>query len=127
MGTIKNKRRNSMKKTLKSLSAALIFALVLTALPFPSFAASESEDAEAEINAAAFRLAELGIYKGKGDEHSDFNLDDDLTRAEFAAVLARLDISDKMPTTAILLTGESNCYTLYTEGGQHLWLRSIFA
>jgi uncharacterized protein YkwD len=73
---------NMNKTTCRILTATVALVLLIAVLPAPAFAASEQDEAAAE-------LVNLGILKG--DENGNLNLGKGLTRAELAVLMSRLD------------------------------------
>jgi hypothetical protein len=76
-------RGGETKVMKKKLNLLLVFALVLSLLT-PAFAGAAALDTQAKYDA----LVEAGIFNGKGDAGAA--LQDDMTRAELAAILARV-------------------------------------
>jgi uncharacterized protein YkwD len=73
---------NMNKTTRGILTATVALVLLIAVLPAPAYAASERDEAAAE-------LVNLGILKG--DENGNLNLGKGLTRAELAVLMSRLD------------------------------------
>ncbi len=105
-----------MKSLKRLITVVLALAMILTSVGIPAFAANFSDITNENVSTAVDKLVGFGIITGYED--GTFKPDNQITRAEFAAIVTRMKgVADKFGADA--LTGFSDL----DNDGSRAWAR----
>ncbi len=89
-----------MRSFRKLITVVLALAMILTSVGIPAFAASFSDITDQKVSDAVDKLVAYGIITGYED--GTFKPDNQITRAEFAAIVTRMKgVADSLGTDAV--------------------------
>lgn len=89
-----------MRSLKKLITAVLALAMILTSVGIPAFAASFSDITDQRVSEAVDKLVGFNIITGYED--GTFKPDNQITRAEFAAIVTRMKgVADNLGTDAV--------------------------